>query len=157
MRKRFRNDVNVGARRAQRRSFPMRKAALALSVAAAAMLSTAASAQPINYPEAYPPAAAATAGGVVTGTVLGVGVAEGWFGGGLATTSAGGAIAGGAAGAATLGGVAGIGTVALIHSVTTPCHGFLIGLDALNPGPSACGQPVAEPARAPARRMRRIR
>ena len=57
--------------------------------------------------------------GAVVGTVVGIGLYEGWFGNtvtatGLGTT--GGAITGGF--------VAGVATAALIHAATTPCTGF---------------------------------
>lgn len=62
----------------------------------------------------------APATGVATGTVVGVGLSQGWWGGStLATTfgsTTGGAFAGGI--------LAGAGTIALIHAVTTPCTGF---------------------------------
>jgi len=125
----------------------MRSTMLALSIVAAAALSTSASAQQRHDP--YDSTAAApVAVGAVTGTVVGVGVSEAWFG----STVAGASLTGGAAGAAIAGGVAGIAAIVLIHSVTTPCQGFLIGLDVFNPGPSACGQPVPPPRRAARRR-----
>jgi hypothetical protein len=120
---------------------------LALSIVAAAALSPAASAQQLYDPDA-PAVAAPVATGAVAGTVVGVGVSEAWFG----STVAGASLTGGAAAAATAGGVAGIAAIALIHSVTTPCHGFLIGLDVFNPGPSACAQPLPPPRRVVRRR-----
>jgi hypothetical protein len=98
----------------------MRKTLLAGSVAAAALLSTSAFAQPVDYynqADYYAPAAAA-----VTGTVVGLGFSEGWWsagGGALATT----------AGAAAVGGLAGIGTLVFIHAVTAPCQGLRIFVD----------------------------
>ena len=57
--------------------------------------------------------------GVATGTVVGVGLYQGWFGSSaLATASS------TAAGSAAIGGLAGIGTAALIHAAVTPCTGF---------------------------------
>jgi hypothetical protein len=57
--------------------------------------------------------------GAVVGTLVGIGLYEGWLGNSvLATslTSTGGAITGGF--------VAGVGTAALLHAATTPCVGF---------------------------------
>ncbi len=57
--------------------------------------------------------------GAVVGTIVGIGLYEGWVGNSvLATslTSTGGAITGGF--------VAGVATAALIHAATTPCTGF---------------------------------
>jgi hypothetical protein len=118
----------------------MRKTILALSVAAAAVFSTTASAQPMNYPEPY---AAAPVAGVVAGTVVGLGFSEGWWAspGALNTI----------AGASAVGLVAGIGTMALIHSVTTPCHGFRIAVDS----PEECARWNSPPARYAERRHRR--
>jgi hypothetical protein len=110
----------------------MRKVVLAFSaVATAAVLSTSAMAQPQNYPEPYGPHAAAIGAGVVTGTVLGVGASQGWFGTTPASLTT-------AAGASAFGLVAGIGTTVLIDSLTTPCHGFGIWFDYAKPGPSEC-------------------
>ena len=63
----------------------MRKTLLAGSVAAAALLSTSAFAQPVDYynqADYYAPAAAA-----VTGTVVGLGFSEGWWSAGGAHRS----------------------------------------------------------------------
>jgi len=121
----------------------MRKSTLALSVAAA-LASTSAVAQPMNHPEA---ATYATGAAVAGGTIVGLGAAEGWWGAGPASL-------GTAAGAAALGLVVGIAIPVGIHSVTTPCHGYLIGLDMWNPGPSQCvnGRLGAPPAPRAARR-----
>lgn len=110
----------------------MRKTLLGLSLAAA-MLSTAASAQPTDYPAAYP-AYGAPVAGAIAGSVIGYGVADNWWGGSYA------AVGSTVAGAAITGLVAGIGTTALIDAFSHRCRGFLIGLDAFNPGPSPCSQ-----------------
>ena len=119
----------------------MRKTLLALPVAAAAAFATSASAQPPNYPPE--PYAVAPAAGVVAGTVVGLGFAEAWWASPAALSTV--------AGAAAVGGVAGIGTMALIHSVTTPCHGFRIGWDS----PEECARLNALPQRTVDRRVRR--
>jgi hypothetical protein len=59
------------------------------------------------------------AAGAVTGSLVGLGVSEGWFGSAAAA-----ALPTSVAGAAAIGGVAGVGTIALIHAATTPCQGF---------------------------------
>jgi len=56
----------------------------------------------------------------VTGTVIGLDVAEGRWG----ATAAGAALPATAAGAVAVGGVAGVGTVALIDAFVQPCRGF---------------------------------
>jgi hypothetical protein len=94
----------------------MRKTLLMLPLTAVAMFATTAIAQ---QPIATPQAEAATGTvGVATGTVVGVGVSEAWFGAGAAA-----ALPVGAVGAAAIGGGAGIGAVALLHAATTPCQG----------------------------------
>jgi hypothetical protein len=67
-------------------------------------------------------------GGVAAGTVVGVGLYEGWFSADAATIPI---FPATAAGAATVGGVAGIGTIAMIDAATQPCRGFnaLFGLN----------------------------
>jgi hypothetical protein len=99
----------------------MRKTVLALSFAAAAAVATPVWAQAPHEPYTYAPAA-----GVVAGTVVGLGFAEGWWSSPAALNTAVGGVA--------VGLVAGIGTAALIHSVTTPCTGFRIAFDS----PEAC-------------------
>ena len=97
----------------------MRKTLIALSAAAA--LATAASpalANPRHYHHPHHTWAAPGVG-VVTGTVVGVGLYNGWW-----SSASLGAAASTAAGAATIGGIAGVGTAALIHAATTPCQGF---------------------------------
>jgi hypothetical protein len=90
-----------------------------IATAAVALLSAPAfAAEP--YYEYNPGAPAEIGAGVVTGTVVGVGVSEGWFG----ATVAGTALPAGAVGAAATGGVVGVGTVAGIDSVIQPCRGF---------------------------------
>jgi hypothetical protein len=94
----------------------MRKTILTLASIGALALATPALSQQ-RYQQH--PGWAAPAAGVVTGTVVGVGLYEGWFGSSsLAAASS------SAAGAATIGAVAGIGTAALIHAAVTPCTGF---------------------------------
>jgi hypothetical protein len=122
----------------------MRKTVLALSVAAsAAALSTSASAQPPNW--GANPTGLAVGAAAVTGTVVGLGFAEGWW--------AGPASLGTAAGGAAVGGVAFMGTLALLHSITTPCTGFRIAIDP----PEACAGfagPAPVAARPAPRRLR---
>lgn len=60
--------------------------------------------------------------GAVVGTLVGIGLYDGWFS--ASTTAQAGAFARSGAGAATGGFIAGVATVALIHAVTTPCTGF---------------------------------
>jgi hypothetical protein len=102
----------------------MRKALVALT-AAAALTATAASpvlANPRHHHRHHHHhhAWTAPAVGAVTGTVVGVGLYEGWWGSSSLATSLGSS----SAAAATGGLIAGVGTVALIHAATTPCQGF---------------------------------
>jgi hypothetical protein len=60
--------------------------------------------------------------GVVVGTLVGIGLYEGWFGASNTFTAK--ALGHTTAGAATGGFIAGVATVALIHAATTPCQGF---------------------------------
>lgn len=60
--------------------------------------------------------------GAVVGTLVGIGLYEGWFS--ASTTQAAGAFARSATGAATGGFIAGVATIATIHALTTPCTGF---------------------------------
>jgi hypothetical protein len=62
----------------------------------------------------------APAAGVATGTIVGIGLYEGWFGSSALATSLGSS----AASSAVAGGVAGVGAAALIHAAVTPCVGF---------------------------------
>jgi hypothetical protein len=57
--------------------------------------------------------------GAVVGTIVGVGLYEGWFGNTVTATGL-----GTTGGALTGGFVAGVATAALIHAATTPCTGF---------------------------------
>ncbi len=107
----------------------------AMCVATAATLATPALAQPpghrVQHPGyrayAYAPPVdehngariAAPVAGVATGTVIGVGIAEGW--GTAAITAAAPATA---VGAAAVGGVAGIGALAATDFVLEPCRGL---------------------------------
>src|SRR5664279_326472 len=107
----------------------MRKILPILSIVAVAALATPALAEPEtvnpNYGSAY--AVAPAAGGVAVGTVVGVGLYEGWFG----TSAAVAVIPATVAGAATVGGVAGVGTLVLIDAAVQPCRGFhaLLGMN----------------------------
>lgn len=136
----------------------------AMTLAAAAAFATPALAQPpahhARHPgyRAYayaPPArqhneakAVAPAAGVITGTTIGVGVAEGW--GSAAATAA---LPATAAGAAAVGGVAGMGAVAMVDAMLEPCRGFAAMFD-LSDGECVNGHYVGNrPApRRPARR-----
>ena len=103
----------------------------------------------------------APAAGVVAGTVVGLGLTEGWWG--AAPTLGGAALPTTAAGAAVVGGVAGIGTLALIDAAAQPCRGFqalfgfnkeacvdgqFVGYGPRGYGPRGYGQPVAYSPRA---------
>jgi hypothetical protein len=114
----------------------MRKVLSILVVAAATAIAMPASTQaaPV-YPNTAAPAAVTA--GAVTGTVVGLGVSEGWWG----ATVAGTALPTSVAGAAAVGGVAGIGTVALIDAFTQPCRGFAALFD-VNSGACVNGQYV---------------
>lgn len=117
----------------------MRKRLAVLAVATAAAIAVPATSQAARYfypqPNAVAPAAVGT--GVVTGTVIGLGVAEGWWG----STVAGAALPATTAGAAAVGGVAGIGTIALVDAFVQPCRGFAALFD-LNSGACVNGQYV---------------
>jgi len=60
--------------------------------------------------------------GAVVGTLVGIGLYEGWFGTTNSLTA--GTIANSTAGAATGGFIAGVATITMIHALTTPCQGF---------------------------------
>ncbi|BAR97826.1 hypothetical protein BV133_233 [Blastochloris viridis] len=110
----------------------MRKAFIAVSAAAAlAVTATAASAGDRGYDERTP---ALIGTGAVVGTLVGVGLYNGWGGTTAFASSAGGA----AAASAVAGGVAAVGTVALIHAATTPCTGFDALFGSFRQGPSGC-------------------
>ena len=120
----------------------MRNIFKVLAVAAtAAALATPAFAQMVD--DRYPQQAyVAPVAGVAVGTVVGVGLYEGWFGSSAAVS----ALPATAAGAAVTGGVAGIGTVAAIDMVMQPCAG-LNAFFGLNKAHCVNGQYVAAPAR----------
>lgn len=98
----------------------MRKTILTL-VAALAVAFTVSSPASAGFKHKHPHKPTIVAGAVV-GTLVGIGLYEGWFS--ASTTQAAGAFARSAAGAATGGFIAGVATVATIHAVTTPCTGF---------------------------------
>lgn len=60
--------------------------------------------------------------GVVVGTLVGIGLYEGWFSN--STLQSAGAFARSGTGAATGGFLAGVATIAILHAATTPCQGF---------------------------------
>src|SRR5690242_7907984 len=101
----------------------MRKILPALALAAAAAVATPALAEPEGVNPNYGGASyyVAPVAGVAVGTVVGVGLYEGWFGTSSAFVAAAPTTA---VGAAAVGGVAGIGTIALIDAVTQHCRGF---------------------------------
>lgn len=110
----------------------MRKAFIAVSTAAAlAVTATAASAGDRGYDPRTP---ALLGTGAVVGTLVGVGLINGWGGSTAFAASAGGT----AAASAVAGGVAGVGAVALIHAATTPCTGFDALFGSFRQGPSGC-------------------
>jgi hypothetical protein len=119
----------------------MRKTFCALTLAAATAVAAPAMAQGYrgqNY-QGYDRTTATAAelgAGVVAGTVVGVGISQGWW-----TSAFGAALPATAAGAAVLGGVAGIGTVATIDALVQPCAGFQALFD-LNHGRCVNGQYV---------------
>jgi hypothetical protein len=95
----------------------MRKFALALAAVAAVAFASAVPAEAGHkHRHHYKPAKVAPVAGVVVGTVVGVGLYEGWFAVGTLGTTTAGSVAGGL--------LAGIGTAALIHAATTKCAGF---------------------------------
>jgi hypothetical protein len=111
----------ANSKRIQKRSIEMRKALYAVSIAAlTAALATPALADPPRHRDSVAPAV-----GVAGGTVLGLGLTEGWIG----STVAGAALPTAAVGAAAVGGVAGIGGVALVDAAIQPCAGFHAMLD----------------------------
>ncbi len=101
------------------------------ALTASALLATPALAAPNRYDNGPRAGAqgAEVAVGAATGTAVGVGLANGWWG--ASPAIAGTALPTTAAGAAAVGGVAGIGTIAAIDSVIQPCRGFqaLFGLN----------------------------
>ncbi|KAA5603568.1 hypothetical protein [Blastochloris sulfoviridis] len=110
----------------------MRKAVIVLSaMVALAGAATSASAEQRYYDERT---GALLGTGAVVGTVVGVGLFNGWWGSSATATALGST----AASSAVVGGVAGVGTVALIHAATTPCTGFDALLGPFRQGPSGC-------------------
>jgi len=119
----------------------MRKTIFA-ALAAGTMLATPAFAASNPYytgPSYAGPERAEVATGVVGGTVVGLGLSEGWFG--AAPAVGGAALPATAAGAAAVGGVAGVGAIAAIDAVTEPCRG-LHALFGMNHGACVDGQYV---------------
>lgn len=112
----------------------MRKTLFALSALSVIAFAAPASAQTAYDRTGYYPGWPWVAG-AAAGTVVGLGLAEGWFSGSLAAS-----LPASAAGAAAVGGVAGIGTVVLIDAATQPCAGFraLFSPFAYAPGQSGC-------------------
>jgi hypothetical protein len=124
----------------------MRKTLLALSALPLIALATPASAQTAQDRTGYYYGGWPWVAGAATGTVVGVGLTQGWFGSGAFAAS----LPASAAGAAAVGGVAGVGTVALIDAAVQPCAGFraLMSPFLYAPGQSGCvdGQYVGERA-----------
>jgi hypothetical protein len=120
----------------------MRKLFTALSVAAVAAtaLATPASARSDLYANSR---GGALLAGAAAGTVLGVGLYNGWFSADAATIPI---FPATAAGAAVSGGVVGVGTIALIDASVQPCRGFH-ALFGLNHGACADGEYVGYGAR----------
>ena len=109
----------------------MRKTIIAMSAIAAITLTSAASAQERYRDQGN---AAKLGAGAVAGTVVGLGLYNGWFGSGTFASS----LPSSAAGAAATGLVVGIGTGALIDAATQPCKGFRALFSSFYPGPSGC-------------------
>ncbi len=97
----------------------MRKTILTLVSVGALALATPALANP-KHRHHQDHSWVAPAAGVAAGTVVGIGLYEGWLGSSLFATSLGTS----AASAAVAGGVIGVGAAALIHAAVTPCTGF---------------------------------
>lgn len=112
----------------------MRKTLFALSALSVIAFAAPASAQPAYDRTGYYPGWPWVAG-AAAGTVVGLGLTEGWFSGSLAAS-----LPASAAGAAAVGGVVGVGTVVLIDAATQPCAGFraLLSPFAYAPGQSGC-------------------
>jgi hypothetical protein len=110
----------------------MRKILLMTTLAVATAFASSVSAQPRTQ-RVHDAAIAAPAAGAVTGTLVGVGVSEAWFG-----STAAAALPATAAGAAAIGGAAGIGAVTLIHAATTPCDGFQVLFSGFLTSPRGC-------------------
>lgn len=98
----------------------MRRSLAILSLAAGVALASPALAQSTSPSErGYDPAVPVVAGAAV-GTVVGVGLYNGWWG----ANAAGVVLPASAAASAAIGGVAGIGTIVLIDAMVQPCRGF---------------------------------
>ena len=93
---------------------------------------------------------AATTTGVAAGTVVGLGLTQGWWGASAA------ALPVSAAGAAVTGGVAGIGTIAMIDAATQPCRGFRALFSPFVAGPSGCANGEYVGYRVSQRETRRV-
>lgn len=117
----------------------------AMTLVAATVIATPALAGHRSYD--YPAHTVAPVAGVVSGTVLGLGTSEGWWG----STVAGVALPTTVAGAAVVGGVAGVGTVALVDAALEPCRGFAAMFN-LSHGECVDGHYVGD---APSRPVRR--
>jgi hypothetical protein len=104
----------------------MRNKILMLSAAAAVFMATPAMAHSHYHSKKV----VVPVAGAVVGTVVGVGIYNGWFGstvgGAVLPTTVGGAVAGGL--------LAGIGTVALLHATFTPCTGLQAVFSPFFPG-----------------------
>jgi peptidoglycan/LPS O-acetylase OafA/YrhL len=113
----------------------MRKILFALSAVAALAFALPASAQDYYYTQDryYGPNYAPWVIGAGAGTLVGVGLYNGWYGGSFAAS-----LPSTAAGAAATGGIAGVGTVALIDAATQPCAGFRALFSPFRSGPSGC-------------------
>src|SRR5690349_5728031 len=98
----------------------MRKTILAIAAVAAFATPALAAQQITVYGDQNPAAPAEVTTGAVTGTVVGVGLSEGWISGSIG----GAALPATAAGAAAVGGVAGVGVAAGIDAAVQPCRGF---------------------------------
>jgi len=92
---------------------------LSFALVAALVMPALAELEGIN-PNYGPVGYVAPVAGVATGTVVGVGLTEGWFGSSAAVAT----LPTTAVGAAAFGGVAGLGTVALVDAAVQPCRGF---------------------------------
>lgn len=131
----------------------MNKFLPALTIAAAAALATPALAAPYysmtdenpNYVTGYYVAPVA---GAAAGTVVGVGLYNGWLGTSAAVT----ALPATVVGAAAVGGVAGVGTLVLIDAAVEPCRGFHALLD-MSHGQCVNGEWVGYGPRRPMHRM----
>jgi hypothetical protein len=130
----------------------MRRLLPILAIAATAAIATPALAAPYysaadenpNYSAAY----VAPATGAVVGTVVGVGLYNGWWGSGAVVS----ALPATAVGATAVGVVAGVGTIVLIDAATEPCRGFQAALG-MNRDQCVNGEYVGNAPRRPMRHM----